>query len=94
MSDISDLFTPPILQLPGLRFAGLVKLPSGATAIRFTNIGAGEVREVLLYLVTAGTIEYAYTITDHNLTTTRYYRGSHGNPTDDEMIDVVSWPNL
>jgi hypothetical protein len=92
MSEFTDLFLPPVLETPGLRFVGMTKMPSGAIALRFQNFSDGHVREVLLYVLTAGIVEYAYAITDRDLTSTRYYRGQYGNPEKDDMVEITSWP--
>jgi hypothetical protein len=94
MSEFTDLFLPPILQTPGLRFVGLIRMPSGAIALKFTNLGDGDIREVIVYLITKGMVEYIYSIYDRNTSTTTLYQGIHGNQEDDEIVDMDAWPEL
>lgn len=88
------LFTPPIMLTPGLRLIGVGKLPNGQAFMKFATTGrsSNPIREVAV-LITSGSewvFEYAYWDADTRLIKT--YRGIHGDPDKDQLIDYIGGP--
>ena len=82
---------PPILQTPGLVVADVGVL-DGKAYIKLVTTGRTRrpVREVVIFVQTAGVFEYTYAIYDESIAQVVTYSGPYGDPERDTWVSNKS----
>jgi hypothetical protein len=84
-----DSMLPPIMQIPGLQLVAIGIDKKKHPYLKFATPGgraSSPLREVIITIEVAGTIEYEYAIYDSTMQMVNVYRGEHGDPDKDQWI--------
>jgi hypothetical protein len=76
----SDIYVPPILRHPGVRFVGMQDHGSHTTLLFATPDETNHTGFVSVTLIARGPIQYVYSQWDPSTRTITHYEGPYGDP--------------